>query len=141
MKKESYFNTAMALEQIIADQMEIGAEFSDAFFDPKSELICRVHEFDDCSEYQALIFSGKLRLVPPICSQDLYLWMKEYADSAQPMTVRFQLQNALNGIGAVWKFRNVLYHDPSTSEDWDQFKRKKLVSIAKEWLEYMRLSA
>src|SRR5437588_550688 len=107
-----YNNEVMPqLAQAIASQMEIGAEFSDAYIHFGSDMICRIHEFDEASEYRRLAESGKLRLIPPITSQDLYLWMEEFAASLPESAQKERLLHSLRGISAVWKFRNILYHD------------------------------
>lgn len=124
----------LSLERDIADQMVIAAEFSDAYVDPSSGLICRIHESDQNSEYQTLVYSGELQLVPTITSQDMYLWMVEFASSVQDRAIRGRLETALRGIGAVWRFGNVLYHQPELSKHWEKYKNKKLLTIAREWL-------
>ena len=133
----SWYNIRMAnnLLQAIASQMEIGAEFSDAYIGFNSGLICRIHEFDEASEYRRLAESGHLSLIPPITSQDLYLWMVEFAETVMEPAHRRRLDASLKGISAVWKFRNVLYHNPALSDLWEKFKNQKLLGLAQDWID------
>ena len=119
----------------IASQMEIGAEFSDAYLSSKTGFMCRIHEFDEGSDLRRQAEAGHLSLVPPITSQDLYLWMVEFAGGVADAQKRGKLEHSLTGISAVWKFRNALYHDGPISRDWERFKSGKLLAQAKDWLE------
>ena len=120
--------------------MAIAAEFSDGFLNLKSGDICRMHEFEPGSEYLPLIQSGQLQLIPTITSQDLYLWMKEFASTVPNPILRQDLNIALEKIGAVWKFRNILYHEPELERKWEFFQKKKLLAIATEWIESLQVT-
>ncbi len=126
-----------ALIETIANQMEIGAEFSDGFVNLKSGMVCRIHEFDDSSEYQRLVKAGALQMIPTITSQDLYLWMVDFTCTMEDGALKRQMETALEGISSVWKFRNILYHNDAVSKRWRGFKREKLLSSAQDWVDYI----
>ena len=115
--------------------MEIGAEFSDAFLGSGTELILRIQEHDDDAENQRLIQAGRLRMIPPITSQDLYLWMVEFSATVPDRALCVRLEEALDGLGAVWRFRNVLYHVPEWFDRWEDFKNARLLAAAADWLD------
>lgn len=121
-------------EEEIAEQMAIAAEFSDAFLHAKSGTIFRLHEFEPHPEFLPLIQRGELHLIPTITSQDLYLWMKEFAASLPDPLLQADLTVALEKIGGVLKFRNILYHAPEIEQQWELFYKKKLLAQAMEWL-------
>ena len=122
------------LVETVASQMEIGAEFSDGYVGLGTGMVCRLHEFDESSDLRRLAESGRLRMIPAITSQDLYLWMVDFSRTVQDPAVRREIEAALAGISAVWKFRNALYHRPDLSDRWENFKRKKLLDLAVTWL-------
>lgn len=121
-------------EQEIAEQMAIAAEFSDGFLHFQSGNIFRLHEFEPHSELLPLIQQGELHLIPTITSQDLYLWMKEFAETVSDPLLQAELNVALEKIGGVWKFRNILYHAPEIEQKWELFQKQKLLTHALEWL-------
>ncbi len=120
-----------ALVEEIASQMEVGAEMTYAYMTLPSGEIQRVHEFDADSAHRKLADQGA-EIIPNLPSQDLYLWMVEFA-AGTPESVRPKLQEALSGVAAVWKFRNIMYHNDALSLEWDEFKRRKLLETAQDW--------
>ncbi len=121
------------LVDLVAQQMEISAEFSDGFLSPAGVLF-RLHEFNLDPATEILIRAGELKMIPAITSQDLYLWMIEFLAFVKNPLWREELQNALNGISAVWKFRNVLYKNDALSQEWEKFKFAHLCALAQDWL-------
>ena len=124
-----------SLVEQIASHMEVGAELSFAYLSQKSGSIVRVHEFDHDSVYDWLSRSGHLDLIPNLPSQDLYLWMVDFTEREDAGPLKAKLEKALTGVSAVWKFRNVLYHEDDACLRWEKFKRRKLVETAKTWFE------
>lgn len=118
-------------EKEIANQMNLGAEFSNAYFNPETGEICRIHEFSEGDFPVAQHFI----MLPTVTSQDTYLWMVDFTDSVQDPYLRKQLKTALQGIGSFWKFRNVLYHQPEEMQRWQKFNQEKLLAFAREWLQ------
>ncbi len=120
--------------ELVANQMEISAEFSDGFLCRNTGTVVRVHDLAPDPVCDHLIRSGRMELIPTITSQDLYLMMGEFTSSLKNSEVKNQLKSSLKGISAVWKFRNVLYHQPDLSEQWERFKNNRLRSLAEDWL-------
>ena len=115
--------------------MEVGAELSFAYLSRSDEHIVRVHEFDHDSVYEWLSRSGHVEMIPSLPSQDLYLWMVGFTEREVRGELQKKLFNALSGVSAVWKFRNILYHEDETARRWENFKRQKLVEAARAWFE------
>ena len=134
MLKYSIMNMNSIVEQV-ASHMEVGAELSFAYLSPSAGSIVRVHEFDHDSVYEWLSRSGHLEMIPNLPSQDLYLWMVDFTEREVGGDLQKKLFNALSGVSAVWKFRNVLYHEDDAAGKWEKFKRKKLVETARAWFE------
>ena len=126
---------AASLPQIVAGQMEIGAEFSDGYVSLGTGAVCRLHEFDENSPERHLAQAGLLRMIPTITSQDPFLWMLDFTGEVEDALWRKELETSLGGISAVWKFRNVLYHNPALSGRWEGFKRERLLALAQDWLD------
>jgi len=127
-------NRSSLVEQV-ASHMEVGAELSFAYLSPSAGSIVRVHEFDHDSVYEWLSRSGHLEMIPNLPSQDLYLWMVDFTENETRGTLQKKLLRSLTGVSAVWKFRNVLYHEDDAALRWERFKRKKLVETARAWFE------
>ena len=124
--------------EIIASQMEVGAELSHAYISLATGDTCRVHEFDHDSVYRQLSGPGRMEMIPNLPSQDLYLWMAEFTQGLPNDAVRNRLVQALSEVSAVWKFRNILYHDDALSRKWEKFKRQKLLETAISWMEALK---
>lgn len=124
--------------ETVAAQMEIGAELSFGYLNFSTGTVRRVTEFDADSEYRRLMDSGFRYMIPNITSQDLYLWMVEFAEGVEDPSLRQELRTSLQGVSAVWKFRNVLYHREEASRDWERFKHGKLLAEAGSWIEYLK---
>jgi hypothetical protein len=124
-----------SLVEQIASHMEVGAELSFAYLSPSAGSLVRVHEFDHDAVYEWLSRSGHLEMVPTLPSQDLYLWMVDFAKNEIQGGLQHKLLNALSGVSAVWKFRNVLYHEDEAALQWEKFKRQKLMETARVWFE------
>ena len=118
----------------LSEHLDVGTELSDGFLDPETGEIFRITEFNRDEDDLARIGMRQLILLPNISSQDTYLWMVDFAEDVQDAVLREKMRVALKGVGAVWKFRNILYHHPTESQAWDAFRKRKLVEIAKEWL-------
>ena len=124
-----------SLVEQIASHMEVGAELSFAYLSQKSGSIVRVHEFDHDSVYEWLSHSGHLDMIPNLPSQDLYLWMVDFTEKEEDGPLKKKLLNSLTGVSAVWKFRNVLYHEDAAFLRWEKFKRRKLLETAQAWFQ------
>ena len=57
--------------EVIAAQMEVGAELSHAYLSFSTGRVRRVHEFDHDSVYRNLSESGFKEMIPNLPSQDL----------------------------------------------------------------------
>ncbi len=119
-------------------QMEISAEFTCAFLNIQNNKICRMNELVPDAELSRLIRSGSLHLVPSLSSQDWYLWMVDFAGTVTDPFLRAELDAALNGISAIWRFRNILYRETELSLQWETFKNSRLRGLATEWLDSLR---
>ena len=106
-------NLSSLVEQV-ASHMEVGAEL---FF------------------YEWLARSGHAQMIPTLPSQDLFLWMVDFTENEAVGPLKEKLTRALSGVSAVWKFRNVLYHEDAANARWERFKRQKLLNEATRWLE------
>ncbi len=127
--------TPKSVIENVASHMEVGAELSFAYLSLEAGSIVRVHEFDHDSIYEWLARSGHVKMIPTLPSQDLFLWMVEFAENEPAGHLRKKLLAALSGVSAVWKFRNVLYHEDDANARWEKFKRAKLVEAAASWME------
>lgn len=133
-------NSTPSLLQTIACQMEIAAEITDGFVHLGGASAYRLQEYDYDHGFESLIRSGYLRHVPSITSQEIYIWMTEFAAAIRDRHLGTQLRRALEGISASWKFRAVLYHNPDASDEWERFKKDRLLGAAEDWLEYQLMS-
>ena len=118
--------------------MNLGVEFSNAYLNPVSGEIYRIHDFNLESSDADVPLIKRCVMLPSVTSQDTYLWMKEFAAAVSDPWLCLKLDDALNQIGACWKFRNVLYHRPVEMEQWDHFNVRCLRQLAKEWLEQIQ---
>ena len=123
-----------SLEKAIAEQMNLGVEFSNAFLHPQSGQIYRVHDFNLENSDEDVLLIQKCVMLPSVSSQDTYLWMIDFAATVHSAAVRQKLDLALKQIGAIWKFRNVLYHHPQEAQAWENFNKNNLRQLAREWL-------
>jgi len=115
--------------------MEVGAELSFAYLSREAGSIVRVNEFDPDSIYEWLARTGHVQMIPTLPSQDIYLWMVEFAENEPAGRLREMLLTSLSGVSAVWKFRNVLYHEDAANARWEKLKRAKLVEAALNWMD------
>ncbi len=122
-----------SLEQEVAEQLDLGAELSDAFLNPETGEIVRIHEWSAKDEWNRPK-AESLRLIPTVPSQETYLWMVEFTDTVKDLVLADRLKVSLKEIGAYWKFKNILYHAPAEELQWNNFNRGKLIAAAQEWL-------
>ena len=128
----------ITLEVSVAEQMNLGVEFSNAYLNPISGEIYRIHDFNlEISDADVPLIK-RCVMLPSVTSQDTYLWMQKFAVTVPDLWLRLKLSDALNQIGACWKFRNVLYHRPIEMEQWEQFNQRCLRHLAREWLEQIQ---
>jgi len=119
------------LLQEIAEQIHLGVENSDAYLDPKTGTIYRYRDTENVRKNPA---RAEMHMLPTTLSQDTYNWMLEFTKTVPDPKVRKLLNKALDRIGALWHFRNVLYQNNNEQEQWDRFYNKKLLAVARDWL-------
>jgi hypothetical protein len=85
-------------------------------------------------EVETGLAEGHLIHIEPLPSSVEYGWMVEFAESVTEPRLRDRLEVALDGRGALRRFKNVLLDHPVERERWFAFRDRRLREAMLEWL-------
>lgn len=85
-------------------------------------------------EIDAALDTGHLIPVEPLGSRVEYGWMPEFVATVGEDRLRDRLEVALDGRGALRRFKNVLLGHSAERERWFVFRDERLRAAVREWL-------